>query len=92
VQVMQPYFAQAVVRGWQPCLQCKSVVPVRIIGPDEPCEALPRRWPGLSLVLACLSCGNVSYTYTWYRQPLGCGSTRLHGAPSALGQRAGTAG
>lgn len=64
MQVMQPYFAQAVVRGWQPCLQCKAAVPVRIIGPDEPCEALPRRWPGLSLVLACPSCGNVSYTCT----------------------------
>src|SRR5262249_29880407 len=64
VQVMQPYFAQAVVRGWQPCLQCKTVVPVRIIGPDEPCEVLPRRWPGLSLVLACSSCGNASFTCT----------------------------
>jgi hypothetical protein len=60
--VMQPYYAQAVTQGSQLCLRCKAVAPLTIIGPEERREELPRRWPGLLLLLACPACGVMNGT------------------------------
>jgi len=62
VQVIQPYFSQALVQGWEHCPQCKAVAPVRIVDAEERSEKLLRLppWSGLLLVLVCPSCGYLS--------------------------------
>jgi RNA polymerase sigma-70 factor (ECF subfamily) len=64
MQAMQPYYAQALIQGWQYCQQCGAVVQAQIIGPNERGTAPPRLsyWPGLLLVLACSSCGHLNST------------------------------
>ena len=64
VQKVLPYYAQAATQGWQHCGQCGAVVSVRILSPEECSEELPhvQPWPGLMLVLACPSCGDLSST------------------------------
>jgi len=64
MQVMHPYYEQALTQGWQSCQQCGAVVQAQILGPDERETAPPHlsHWPGFLLVLACSSCGHLNST------------------------------